>query len=336
MLVQILLFLALSAVIVTAGTYLARFGDALGGRIGLGRTLAGMLLLATATSLPEFAVDASAAWLGAPDLAIGDLLGSCLFNLLILAVLDMLYRTGGAMLSRKSAAHALAAVSCILLTGTAVFFLLLGDRAHWGAFRLGPGSVAIVVVYAACARLIFFDQQYQLAHAEPEAGDSADRPVPQMTFRQVLAAYLASAAVILAAAPFLANTADELARRTSLGGTFFGTIFVALATSLPEISSCRAAVRIGAFDLAVGNILGSNSFNILLLAAVDVFYGGHLLASSSPTHAVTGLAVILITAVVTLGLLYRAERRLWLIEYDAALVVLLTLGAFGVVYWLER
>lgn len=336
MLYQVLLFLALSAVVVTAGTYLARFGDALGEHLRLGRTLAGMLLLATATSLPELAVDASAAWLGAADLVIGDLMGSCLFNLLILAVLDMLYRSGGGMLSRKSAAHSLSAVSCIALTGTAVFFLLLGERADWGAFRLGPGSVAIVVVYAACARLIFFDQQYQLDHAEPEGGDSAERPMAQMTFRQVLAGYLGSAAAILAAAPFLANTADELASRTGLGGTFFGTVFVALATSLPEISSCRAAVRIGAFDLAVGNIFGSNSFNILILAAVDVFYGGHLLASGSATHAVTGLAVILITSAVTLGLLYQAERRLWFIEYDAALVVLLTLSAFGLVYWLER
>jgi cation:H+ antiporter len=75
---------------------------------------------------------------------------------------------------------------------------------------------------------------------------------------------------------------------------------------------------------------------MLILAAVDVFYAGHLLAAGSPTHAVTGLAVITITSVVTLGLLYRAERRLWILEYDATLVLLLTLGAFGLVYWLER
>lgn len=330
------LFLLLAAVVVTAGTFLARFGDALGERAGLGRTLAGMLLLATATSLPELAINSSAAWIGAVDLALGDLFGACLFNLLILAVLDMLYQTGGGMLSRESAAHSLSAVSCILLTGTAVFFLLLGERADWGPFWLGPGSVAIVVVYSLCAQLIFFDQRYHLAHSQTDPEHAEDRPASRMTLRQVLAAYLAAAAAILAAAPFLADTADQLASRTGLGETFFGTLFVALATSLPEIATCRAAVRIGAFDLAVGNMFGSISFNILILVAVDAFYDGHLLASGSATHAVTGLAVIMITAVITLGLLYRAEHRLWVIEYDAALVVLMTLGSFGLVYWLER
>ena len=127
--------------------------------------------------------------------------------------------------------------------------------------------------------------------------------------------------------------ADELADVSQLGGTFVGTVFVALVTSLPEISTTLAAVRMKAYDLAVGNILGSNAFNMATLFGVDLFYSGPLLSSVSDTHAVTAAAVIIVTAVLIMGLLYRAEKRYWIIEPDAGLVFLLVVAAFAVVYW---
>jgi cation:H+ antiporter len=334
----ILQFLGLALAVVAAGTFLAKFSDALGERLGLGRTLAGLLLMGIATSLPELAVDCSAVLIDAPDLAVGDILGSCLFNLLILAVLDMLYRTRGKLFSREAGAHGLSAVSCIVLTAIVLLFIQLGKAPETaGAVRLGRvglGSVAITAAYLLLARLIFYDQKHQHAKAQAAGtGGGADGPA-EMPMAAALGGYVLSAAVILVTGYFLAGTADRLAKASGLGATFVGTLFVALTTSLPEITTTRAAVRMGAFDLAVGNIFGSNSFNILILVAADLVYARPLLASVSPVHAVTATAVILVTGAALLGILFQAERRLWKVEYDAFIVASLALGAFALVYLL--
>lgn len=326
----IIKFVLLAAVIVIAGTYLTRFADAIGNATGLGRTLAGMLLLATATSLPELAVDVSAALIPAPDLIMGDLLGSSLFNLLIIAVLDLLYRTKGPILSRQAAAHSLPAVVSMLLTGIVLLALLLdGAREVW---RIGVPSIAILVTYAVAVRMIFFDQQYALHQAGGDSPLTGEPSQPEMSLRSAVIGYAVCTAAIFAAAPFLANTADELAAVTGLGHTFVGTLLVGLSTSLPEVATTRAAVRIGAYDLAVGNILGSNAFNMLVLIPSDFAYSGNLFADAAAAHAITAACVMVVTCVVLLGLLYRAERRLWVIEYDAALVILLIIGSFLLVY----
>lgn len=326
----IIQFVFLAAVIVVAGTFLTRFADAIGEATRLGRTMAGMLLLAIATSLPELAVDVSAALIPAPDLIVGDLLGSSLFNLLILAVVDMLYRTHGPILSRQAAAHALPAVVSLLLAGIVLLFLLLdGAREVWG---IGVGSIALLIAYALSVRMIFFDQQFSMRQAGGDSPLTGKPAQPEMSLVRALVGYAVATAAIFAAAPFLANTADELAAASGLGHTFVGTLLVALSTSLPEVATTRAAVRMGAYDLAVGNILGSNAFNMLIFIPSDLAYAGNLFGDAATTHAVTAACVMIVTCVVLLGLLYRAERRLWVIEYDAALVILLVVGSFWLVY----
>jgi cation:H+ antiporter len=144
--------------------------------------------------------------------------------------------------------------------------------------------------------------------------------------------FAAAAAVILVTGPFLAETAGRIAELSGLGETFVGTTFVALSTSLPELVTSLAAVRIGAFDLAVGNVFGSNAFNMLLFLPLDLLYPGSLFASVRPLHAVSGLAAIVATSVVIMGQLYQSETRVRFIEPDAWLVILLILAALGIVY----
>jgi cation:H+ antiporter len=333
MLILVLEFLALAAVIIVSGTLLARYADALGDLSGMGGSLAGLVLLAGATSLPELAVDCSAAAIGAPDLAVGDLMGSSLFNLLILACIDLAFRSRERMLSKLAAAHALSATMSMVLTGIAALGILL--QPGWELAGMGPIPLLILVCYLFGLRLVYFDQQYamqEMGHAS-EATAAAPKG---MSLRRALLGYLITTVVILATGPFLAFTADELAERTALGGTFVGTTLVALSTSLPEVATTIAAVRMGAVDLAVGNVFGSNSFNMTILFGVDLVYrnpqGSALLSSVSTTHAITGLCTIIITGVATTGLLYRAEKRFWLIEPDALLIVLLVLGALGLAY----
>ena len=328
----LLQFLGAALAIVVAGTFLTRYADAIGERTGLGRTLAGIVLLATATSLPELAVDCNLARMGLPNLALGDLLGSSLFNLLILAILDLAHRGPTRMLSRTAAAHALSATMSIAMTAVCLVFLLVPMGFTFAG--VGPGPIVLGVFYVLGLRLVYFDQQF-VAEKQTDAESQHDQAKNLPTLNRAAAGYAGATLVILLAAPLLASAAEGLADATGLGGTFIGTTLVALSTSLPELVTTLAAVRVGAYDMAVGNIFGSNAFNMVILLPVDSFYKGSLLTAASPTHAVTAACVILVTSVAVAGLLYRPEKRYWFIEPDAALVILLVLMSLGLVYHLR-
>jgi cation:H+ antiporter len=329
MLDTLLQFGGTAAVIVVAGSFLTRFTDRIAHLTGLGRTLAGMLLLAVATSLPETTIGANAALIGAVDLTAGDVLGSSLMNLLILAVLDLTHYSRGRMLSYTAAAHALGGGAAIIMTALVLLFLLV--RPGWSLFGwVGVEAFVLIAGCAFCIRLLYA-QQRVAATQEQARGDRDAEPMAY-SLRGAIVGYLVAAAAIFVAAPFLARSADRLAEQSGLGGTFVGTTLVALSTSLPEVVTTFAAVRRGAFDLAIGNIFGSNVFNMVILAGVDLFQAGPLFGALSPVHAMTAAWVILITAVAVMGQLYHAERRYWLLEPDAALVILLILIALSSVY----
>ena len=110
---------------------------------------------------------------------------------------------------------------------------------------------------------------------------------------------------------YLPHVADKIAVITGLGQTFVGSLLVALSTSLPEIVVGRAALKMGAVDLAVGNLLGSNLFNLLILAIDDLFFlNSPLLSSISPDHAVTACAAMAMTAITMIAPVYRSEKRI--------------------------
>jgi cation:H+ antiporter len=324
-------FFGAAAVIVVAGTFLTRYADAIGERTGLGRTLAGIVLLATATSLPELAVDCNLGHKGLANLALGDLLGSSLFNLLILAVLDLSHRGPQRMFSRIASAHALSATMSIAMTAICLVFLTARLNLTFGG--IGPGPILLAVTYVLGLRLVYFDQQFAAQQLPPELHAEVESQLPPLN--RAAFGYAATTLVILVTAPFLAAAADGLADETGLGGTFIGTTLVALSTSLPELITTFTAVRAGAYDLAVGNIFGSNTFNMVILLPVDGFFDGSLLSAASATHTVTAACVILVTSVAVLGLLYRPEKRYWIIEPDALLVIVLVLASLGLVFHLR-
>ena len=322
MLILTVQFCALSLVIVFAGVWLARSTSRLAEATKLGQSFAGLVLLAGATSLPELSVGWSAVRLGADDLALGGLIGSSLLNLLILSVLDLVTRTRGRMLSRIAAAHAISAIASMLLTGIILLFLLL--KTGWVWWGMGPGSATVLLAYLFSMRLIYFDQ----ATVQDAEGSTPRRD----RWPLAAAAYVAAAAVIFVVAPLVTRTAEELATMTGLGDTFFGTTFLAAVTSMPEAVTTLAAIRMGTVDMAVGNVFGSNAFNMVLVGVIDAASPTPLLSVAAPTHAITATAAILVTCVTTVGLLYRAEKRWWIVEPDALLVALLVLGALLLVY----
>lgn len=329
-------FLISAAVIVVAGAALTQFGDVISRKTKLGGLLVGSILIAGATSLPELAIDINAVRLGSIDLALGDLVGSSLFNLLILAVLDLTRYSHGRMLSPESARHALAGTMSIALTAIVAVFILMGPKLEGVSLaRLGPGSFVLIAAYVLGIRLI--------SHGKAGPGEKADQKTEagpgwteKLGLKGALAGYVAAAAVILVAAPFLAHAADDLAERSGLGGTFFGTTFVALCTSLPEMVTTFSAVRMKAFDMALGNIFGSNCFNMLAVVVLDGVYGGGLLSAVSQAHVYSALCVIVVTAVVILGQLYRVERKKPFLEPDALLALFLIFASLTGLYFMRE
>lgn len=317
-------FVTAAIIIVVAGTQLVRSTDKISEISRVGRLFAGTLFLAGATSLPELLVDISAVRAGAPDLAVGDLLGSSLMNLLILAVADLLHRNPQKMFSRAGAQHALSAAVSINMTVITCIAIFLGPQlADARIGELGLGTAVIGVAYVLAVRLVYYDQRSVLA----TGSETGERRPSRTGLARAISVYAASALAIFLAAPYLSESAGVIARETGLGQTFIGTTLLAFCTSLPEIVSTAAALRMGAFDLAVGNIFGSNAFNMVILIPLDMIHPGNLLGAVSRLHIFTGLAVIFATSVVVMGQLYQVERRRKFFEPDAFVVIAIVVAA---------
>jgi cation:H+ antiporter len=328
MLNALLEFLVSAAIIVGSGIGMARTADAISRITGLGQLLGGALLVATASSLPDLLVGIDAARNGWVDLAVGDPLGAALINMLILAGLDMAGSSRGRMLSRTAAAHALSGAMCmtlLALVGIAVFVPELSVTVG----GVGVGLWAVVGAYFLGLRLVFFDQQFAAKQADTDAKRIALRP----GLLKPVIGYLVSAALVFAASPVVTRSANTLAEQTGLGNTFFGTVFLPLATTLPELVAGVTALRMGAFALVVGNAFGSSAFNLLLLAPMDVAYDGSLMGAASQAHIVTCFAGIVVIAIAVMGQLYHAERRISFLEPDALLIIILVFAAFALIYY---
>jgi cation:H+ antiporter len=308
-------FAVCTLVIVYGGSRLSRYGDVIAEKTGMGRTWIGVVLMASATSLPElFTGISSVAVFNSPNIAAGDVLGSCMFNLLILAMLDV----GRRVAPISTLAHQgqiLTASFGVLLLGLTTISLLAG-RSLPTLGWIGVYSLVIPLVYLGAMRLVFIYERRRIAEFLSEVKEEArydqiSRPVAYRRF----ALY---AVIIVIAATYLPYVADQLAAITGLGRTFVGSILVALSTSLPEIVVGRAALQMGAVDLAVGNVLGSNLFNLLILAIDDVFFlKGPLLSSISATHAVTACAAMTMTAITVIALMYRSKKRVLWFSWDS-------------------
>jgi len=327
------MFLLSAVVILIAGTKLSHYADRIAEHSGLGRLWIGVVLLAGATSLPEVFTAVSAVLLDEPNIAVGNLVGAGLSNMLTLALIDMAYRQKR-IWQQAALEHALIAGLAVTLTGLAG--LLIVVRRPLPLWHVGLGTVAIAVIYVLGMRVVFRQegmrrraQQLERVVKAEEAGSS--RPVAAGALKRALVGFALAALGILVAAPMLAESAKELAEATGISTTFIGTSLVAITTTLPELVTTFAAVRLGAFDLAVGNLFGSNAFNMAILLLADLAYWkGPLLAAVEPTHAVTAFVSIVLMSVGVMGILYRAEKRFMLIEPDSLLMIV----GYGLGMWL--
>ncbi|MFN3585712.1 sodium:calcium antiporter [Phenylobacterium sp.] len=298
------LFLLLAGVIAVAGFWLSRFADVIAERTGLSGSWVGLVLMATVTSLPELVTGVTAVRVeNAPDLAVGNIVGACMFNLMLLSLVDLFYRPA-CMFTRASEGHALSTgYGAVML---AMVGLNIAAPLPEPALPLSLASIAIVPVYLLALRTTFdFERRRLLEPAEP-----AVAKYPGVTLRRAAAGYAASALGVVAAGLLLPGAALELGRQMGWSESFVGTLFLAAVTALPELVVTLSAVRIGVLDMAIANLLGSNLFNIVVLAVDDAAYPhGPLLSNVSRVHETTILTALLMNGMVTAGLIYRPRGR---------------------------
>jgi cation:H+ antiporter len=312
-----LIFLVTAAAVIVAGARLARDGDTIADRTGLGAGWVGAILVAGATSLPEIATDVAAVRQGESNLATGDLFGSSMANMLILGGADLLTRNTQLM-HAVPVSQAMVGVLAMALTGVAAAGVLAGQE--YTVFGIGWAPLTIGLGYVLGVRLIHTNRERN--EAQPErAPSTADKSSGGL--RRPVIGFVVAAAVILVAAPYLARSGAELAGKWGIASGFFGVVFLAAATSLPEVAVVGAAVKAGAYTLAVGNVFGSNCFNMMVLLVLDIVDGADsLLAGTEPGVVVGAVFAIMLTGQAVLDLLNRSEHRIWYIEPGPVLIVL--------------
>jgi cation:H+ antiporter len=331
------IFLAGSGALVWAGVTLARSGDEIATRTGLGGLLVGTLLVAAATSLPEIVTTVSAAAGRAPDLAVGSVFGSSMANMAILGVIDLIHRKH--VWTSIELGHVRVGLVAVALTALAVFGVVTPGGVHLG--WLGGDSGLILVGYVASVAWMRRSPRGsrvpagRVAYPAPTEWATSKRPGGAV--RGAVRRFVLATLAIVAAGPVVALSGEGVATTSGIGETFVGVLFVSVATSLPELLGTVGAVRIGAYDLAVGNLFGSNAFNLVTLFFADLAYtGGPLLMAASTAQAVAGIAAIGLMAVALAAIVHGEETRISRLEPDAILLLLVYVGALIAVWTVSR
>jgi cation:H+ antiporter len=337
---------AAAAVIWPAGSRLARLADVFGEKTGLGGGLTGLLLLGGLTSLPELAVSVTATVSGAPLLSVNDVLGSAAINVLILVLADAVYGRN-ALTSTPGKPDVLLQASLsallLLLVPAAV---LAGDRlvlgiGVWSWIMLASYAAAVWVVAKARDLKSWVPQQEAGPPAEqPQADDKLDNKEDEERQRstgQLVARIALVAVAILAGGFVLARSGEALAEQTGLGTSFVGAVLLALCTSLPEISTVLAAVKLRRYDLALGDVFGTNLFNVTIIVLVDALHDGDpILSQAGPFAAFGALLAAAMTVIYLIGMVERRNRSFMRMGVDSIIACTIYVAGVVVLYGLRE
>ena len=289
------LFFLSAVIVVGAAVALAMAADVIASRTGWGRLWVGSLLVAGATSLPELATNIAAVRIGAPALAGGNILGANMLNMSNLALVVAVLR-GRHLYQRLLPQQVTVAAVALALTALATLLVVLQPEAKW--LGVSPASVVIIGGYVIGSRIL---RSRSAGITEPDA------PEASHSLRWGWTVFIISSGAIFAAAPLLATSAQRIAKLTGIAESFIGVLAVAIVTTLPELTAAVTAIRIGAPDLAVAGMYGTNAFNIAILGVADLFFTqGSLFASLDTSHVIAGVFAVLLTS---LGMVQLMLRR---------------------------
>jgi cation:H+ antiporter len=329
--VVVLLFAGSAIVIALAGTRITRIADRLADLTGLGEAIFGAVLLGGTTSAAGIVTSVSSAMQGYPELAISNAIGGIAAQTVFLAVADIAYR-------QANLEHAAASVENLmqgaLLSTMLAIPLLAMAGPEVSVYGVNPASLALCGAYLFGLRLVAQAKStpyWQPRQTTETRQDEPDEEVTASTSLVSIWLRFTGLAVVVGLAGFLvAETGIEIADRTGISETVVGGLFTAVSTSLPELVTSVAAVRRGALTLAVGGIIGGNSFDVLFVAFGDLAF-----REGSIYHAITEQQIfivaltLLLTGILMLGLLRREKQGIMGIGFESFLVLILYFSAFG-------
>lgn len=300
-------FIFSSIAVIMAGFYLTKYGDEISDKSGIGGGLIGFFLLALATSLPELITSVSAVvFQNAPELSLGNIFGSNLFNLAILVIVDLISKNGAFIKSGKENLVSIAYIFIISLI--AIIPIILNIEFGIGFFRNLPVNIESMLILFFYIYILktFRNSQEETEEKKEKSGGSL---IP------VCLKFAFSAGIIIISGFFLTRSVDNIAVTYNLGKTFAGSLFLAFVTSLPEATVSISAVRIGAIDMAIGNVLGSNVFNVLIVFFADICTKNQILyLAELKSSIVTGMFSLLAAAVCLYAVIKKSGKSSFLMN----------------------
>jgi cation:H+ antiporter len=311
-------FILAAVITVFAAIKLSTYADTIGEKTSLGGMVVGTIFLAGATSLPEVTTSVSAIVLDSPDIAVGNVFGSNMFNLLIIASFDLYYRRQQIFKNAGKSHIYTASIGLLLAT---VALLALSLKIDYSILGIGVDVWVLMSIYGLGIWLIsYLTKKYpEEPVAEPEEYNLSAIPL-----KRAIIGFVIAALFIMGAGTLLTVTGDQIAVITGLGASFVGSFLIAATTSLPEAIAVLVALQLRNYNLAIGSILGSNLFNILILGASDVFYRqGSIIAAVSDVHQITAAAVGILSVVILYALVRKPRESS--IRYAMPSVILVIL-----------
>lgn len=324
-----LLFLGAALVIGVVGARMTRIADRLADLTGLGEALFGAVLLGASTSLSGSITSVWTAAKGLPELSVSNAIGGIAAQTVFLVVADMTYR-------RVNLEHAAASVenlvqAALLMTLLSIPLLAMSGP-EFTVFAIHPASILLPAAYVfglvlvSRAKAAPLWRPHMTRQTQPDM--AGDEPAGRGEVSRLWGRFAVLVALVSVAGFTVAQTGIAIADRTAMSETLVGMLLTAVATSLPELVTSIAAVRQGALTLAVGGIIGGNSFDVLFVAVSDVAY-----REGSIYHAITSQQVFIISltmlmsGIILLGLLRREKSGFANIGFESMLVLVLYVGA---------
>jgi cation:H+ antiporter len=269
-----------------------------------------------------------------PNLAAGAVMGSCLFNLMLIAVMDLAYQPGR-VLAKAQDVHILSGGLGVLLLGLVAMEVLIGPPMNGiGMFGISLASMVIAILYAVGGRMIAGLEKERMG--EVLAKEAKEENYAEISRRRAFFIFISSAVAVIVLGVWLAFIGDRLSATTGLSRSFVGNLFLAVSTSLPEIAASLAAIRLGAIDLAIGNVLGSNLFNVLLLSVYDLADGrANFWSALNNANGFAAVMAMMMTGVVIISLMYRASPRTpYRVSWDGVALIFMYVGSVVMLYFL--
>lgn len=334
--ISISLFLVSALAIGISGTMMIAIAERLAKQTGLGEALMGALFLGLSTSLPGIVTSVTAAFGGYGELSISNALGDIAAQTAFLGIADITYLEFNLEYVAASAATLTQGTLLIVLLAIPLLTIANPGFTLWG---IHPASIALVFTYIFGLRLVASAQNRPMWTPQQPEKLPIEKPDPSELEPDGLIdlwlRFLLLAVVLAIAGYGLEQTGVSIAKSTHLSENVVGSLFTALSTSLPELVTALVAVRRGALTLAVSNVLGGNSFDILFLSFSDLAYRNGSIYQALTEHEIFILALtIVMTGILVLGLLRREKHGIGNIGFESFLLLLLYVGGFLLVSFL--